>query len=245
MRLLIVLFLLSFSMTGYSQTYEYEPVANKAEYWISKFAPRRDMDDLMKWSEDYIDFMSGKEEFENVNSSIMVPYFINDVNSADFIWLDIYPNSTEQYAAMEELVKNGGDLNNNWPGNNVRVLSAWQWEISNSPAIEDSNGIVEYQDCMLREVASLRTAFDGYKNFASISQEAGSSMGMKMIFNESGSEGDSDYVFTIWNSSISKYGSDLDTYVNELNGTPWNKNHGDWAICKNSRTFTSIPIMIP
>ena len=67
----------------------------------------------------------------------------------------------------------------------MRVLSAWQWEISNSPAIEDSNGIVEYQDCMLREGASLRTAFDGYKNFASISQEAGSSMGMKMIFNES------------------------------------------------------------
>ena len=81
MRLLIVLFLLFFSMTGYSQTYEYDPVANKAEYWISKFAPRRDMDDLMKWSEDYIDFMSGKEEFENVNSSIMVPYFINIVNT--------------------------------------------------------------------------------------------------------------------------------------------------------------------
>ena len=128
---------------------------------------------------------------------------------------------------------------------NVRVLSSWQWEISNSPSIADSNGIVEYQDCMLRDGASLRAAFDGYKNFASMSQEAGSSMGMKMIFNESGSEGDSDYVFTIWNSSISKYGSDLDTYVNELNGTPWNKNHGDWAICKNSRTFTSIPIMIP
>ena len=94
----------------------------------------------MKWSEDYIEFTNDRARFENINSSIMVPYFTNDVSSADFIWLDIYPNSTEQYAAMEELVKNGGDLSSKWPGNNVRVLSSWQWEISNSP-IADGNGI--------------------------------------------------------------------------------------------------------
>ena len=97
-----------------------------------------------------------------------------------------------------------------------------------------------------RAVASTRDlSFDLISILGNVDFGSKSDMGMKMIFNESGSEGDSDYVFTIWNSSISKYGSDLDTYVNELNGTPWNKNHGDWAICKNSRTFTSIPIMIP
>ena len=130
MRIIILLIGLSFPLIGSAQTYEHEPVANKAEYWISKFAPRRDMDDLMKWSEDYIEFTNDRAGFENINSSIMVPYFTNDVSSADFIWLDIYPNSTEQYAAMEELVKNGGDLSSKWPGNNVRVLSSWQWELS-------------------------------------------------------------------------------------------------------------------
>ena len=64
MRIIILLIGLSFPLIGSAQTYEHEPVANKAEYWISKFAPRRDMDDLMKWSEDYIEFTNDRAGFE-------------------------------------------------------------------------------------------------------------------------------------------------------------------------------------
>ena len=60
MRILTVLIALSFATIGYAQTYQHEPVVNKAEYWVSKFAAGKDMNDLLEWSEDYLKFIEGK-----------------------------------------------------------------------------------------------------------------------------------------------------------------------------------------
>ncbi|MDE0743908.1 MAG: hypothetical protein OSB24_08485 [Woeseiaceae bacterium] len=245
MRILILLIGLSFSALGTAQTYQYEPVVNKAEYWVSKFAAGKDMNDLLDWSKDYLKFTEGKAAFANVNSSIMTPYYTGDVNAVDFVWLDIYPNSTDQYAALEELVTNGAATSAKWPGNNVRVISSWQWQISDSPIGDDAYGMVHYQDCSLKENVTLRDAFDAYKNFAAQAKAAGDTMGRKMIFSESGSNPSFDYVYTLWNSSISKYGADSDTYVSQLMGTAEDKVLDDISTCVNGRTYTSIPVSQP
>jgi hypothetical protein len=245
MKILTVLIALSFTTIGYAQTYQHEPVANKAEYWVSKFAAGKDMNDLLEWSEDYLKFTEGKAAFANVNSSIMIPYYTSDVNAVDYVWLDIYPNSTEQYAALEELVTNGAAISAKWPGNNIRVISTWQWEISDSPIGDAANGMVRYQDCTLKEGVTSRDAFDAYKNFAARAKAAGDTMGRKMIFSESGSNQSFDYVYTLWNSSISKYGTDSDIYVSQLLGTAEDKVLDDISTCANGRTYTSIPVSQP
>ncbi len=245
MRIITAILLVTIGSAGYSQTYQYEPSANKAEYWISKFTARKDMDDLMDWSEDFIEFTKDKAAFANVNSSIMTPYFTSDVNALDFVWLDIYPNSSQQHAAIEEMVTNGQELSAEWPANNLRVISSWQWEISNSLIDGEANGMVHYQDCTLKEGVTLRDAFDAYKNFADKAKAAGDTMGRKMIFPESGNNIDFDYVYTLWNSSITKYGSDSDIYVNQLYGSPEDKVLDDISVCKNGRTYVSTPVIVP
>ena len=245
MRILTVLIALSFATIGFAQTYQHEPVVNKAEYWVSKFAAGKDMNDLLEWSEDYLKFTEGKAAFANVNSSIMIPYYTSDINAVDYVWLDIYPNSTKQYAALEELVTNGAAISAKWPGNNISVISAWQWEISDSPIGDSTNVIVRYQDCTLKEGVTSRDAFDAYKNFAARAKAAGDTMGRKMIFPESGNNQSFDYIYTLWNSSISKYGTDSDIYVSQLFGTAEDQVLDDISTCANGRTYTSIPVSQP
>jgi hypothetical protein len=56
MRKLLIL-ILAFSTFLVAEDYKYEPVANKAEYFMGKFNKNKDMDDLLKWGDKFVDWM--------------------------------------------------------------------------------------------------------------------------------------------------------------------------------------------
>ena len=60
MRKLLIL-ILAFSTFLVAEDYKYEPVANKAEYFMGKFNKNKDMDDLLKWGDKFVDWMESRK----------------------------------------------------------------------------------------------------------------------------------------------------------------------------------------
>ena len=222
---------------------KHEPVANKAEYYIGSFNDRKDMDDLMKWASNHQDWLNGSELYDSMATSILVPYFINDTSRHDVVWLNIWPSSTEQYAGLENWLKNGGSQLSKLPITNSQVVDTWQWAVS-EPEGEGSVGMVRYSDCKLKDGVTGLEAFNEIKEFAIAARAKGDNLGRKMIFpSAGGTEGDYDYVYALYANNASELGSGADLYWDKINGS-----EEDLALnevidsCSNYRTYSSMQI---
>ena len=69
--------------------YKYEPEANKAEYYIGTFNKGKDMEDLVEWHDETVDWMSDKgDTYKNMTTAILQPYFHSDMSAQDVVWVN-------------------------------------------------------------------------------------------------------------------------------------------------------------
>lgn len=247
MRHLLVILIAFYSAFTFAQeTMEHEPVANKAEYYVSSFNPRKDIDDLMDWAADFEAWQNESGLYDSMSTSLLVPYFISDTSQHDLVWLNIWPSSTEQYAGLDHWLNNGGKLLSKLPVTNSQVVDTWQWAIS-EPEGESSIGMVRYSDCKMKEGVSGRQAFNAYKNFAIAAKEKGDNLGRKMIFpSAGGTEGDYDYVYALYANQASALGAGADLYWSAINGSDEDIALGEVIeSCSNYRTYSSMDIKAP
>ena len=116
---------------SYADVDMYEPVANKAEYYLGSFNKGKDIDDLIEWSEDFIDWQERKASgtYDSMLSVLLVPYFHNNLNAADTVWLNIWPDATSQFKGLEFWLANGASLLSELPSTNSQVVDTAQWPI--------------------------------------------------------------------------------------------------------------------
>jgi len=238
-----IIFLLAALCSAFSyaqESYKHEPVANKAEYFVSTFNQRKDMGDLLKWAADFEDWQAKSGLYDSMSTSLLVPQYIQNTAAADVVWLNIWPTSTAHYKGLENWLVNGGELMSKLPVTNSQVIDTAQWPIS-APEGEGTIGMVRYSDCKLKEGVSGRQAFDAYKEFAIAAKEKGDNLGRKMIFPAAGgTQGDYDYVYSLYANKVSELGEASDLYWAEINGSD-----EDVALnevvesCTNSRMYSS------
>ena len=80
--------------------YKYQPIPNKAEYYVDKFKPGKDFEDLLKWGEDLVKWTSKHSIYDNWQPVLFMPYFNSNSQSLDSVFLGIWPNATEQYIGL-------------------------------------------------------------------------------------------------------------------------------------------------
>ena len=150
---LFLLVALCSAFTYAQESYKHEPVANKAEYFVSTFNQRKDMGDLLKWAADFEDWQAKSGLYDSMSTSLLVPQYIQNTAAADVVWLNIWPTSTAQYKGLENWLVNGGELMSKLPVTNSQVIDTAQWPIS-APEGEGTIGMVRYSDCKLKEGVS-------------------------------------------------------------------------------------------
>ena len=238
------IFLLAFSLMTMPTTihaqdeYKYEPVPNKAEYYVEKFKPNKDFEDLLKWGDQLVKWTSNHSIYDNWQPVVFMPYFNSDSQSHDSVFLGIYPNATEQYIGLDYWVKNGTDLLKKSPTIPVRAIDTWQWPIS-SPNDDMEVGAVRFSDCKMKEGVTGRQVFDAYKDFAIAARSTGDNLGRKMIFPVSGAiEGDYDYVYSLYARTVAELGAGSDNYWANINGSDEDNALGELIdACSNSRIY--------
>jgi len=156
--------------------YKYEPIPNKAEYYVDKFKPGKDFEDLLKWGDQLVKWTSNYPIYDNWQPVVFMPYFNSDSQSLDSVFLGIWPNATEQYIGLDYWVKNGTDLLKKAPTIPVQAIDTWQWPIS-SPEGEMEVGAVRFSDCKMKEDVTGRQVFDAYKDFAIAARSKGDNLG--------------------------------------------------------------------
>ena len=69
--------------------YKYEPIPNKAEYYVDKFKPGKDFEDLLKWGDQLVKRTSNYPIYDNWQPVVFMPYFNSDSQSLDSVFLGI------------------------------------------------------------------------------------------------------------------------------------------------------------
>ena len=217
--------------------FKYEPVANKAEYYVDKLKPGKDFEDLLKWGEQLVKWTSDHSIYDNWQPVIFMPYFNSNSQSHDSVFLGLWPNASEQYIGLDYWVKNGTALLAKAPTIPVRAIDTWQWPIS-SPEGEPNVGAVRFADCKMKEGTTARQLFDAYKDFAIAARSTGDNLGRKMIFPASGAvEGDYDYVYSLYAQNVAALGAASDNYWANINGSEEDKALG--ALIDSCLLYTS------
>ena len=234
---------ITFCIGAIAQEYKYEPVSNKAEYYISKFKGFSSYADYRQWGMDAIEITNQTNKFENMEIVLFTPLYNSDMSRHDVIWLSLWPNATAQFAALEWWVKNGSSHMSKLPVENVQVIDTWQWPIS-SPEGEMDIGAVRFSRCKLKDNITPRTAFDAYKDFAAAAKEQGDNLGRKMIFPASGgTEGDYDFVYSLYARNVAELGAAADNYWENINGSDADLALGEVIEgCSNYSTYTTDKI---
>lgn len=242
-KLIIGLSILVAGITHAQDSFKYEPVANKAEYYVSTYNDRKDMGDYLKWADDFKEYLAKSDVYDSMQSVILVPYFHQNLQAADSVWLNIWPSATKQFAGAQHWLQNGSSILSKLPVTNSQAVDTYQWAIS-VPDEEGGNGMVRFADCTLKEGVSEREAFDAYKDFAKAAKAKGDNLGRKMIFPSSGATSDDfDYVYSLYSSTVSELGSGADNYWENINGSK-----EDIALdaiiesCTNTRTYATMSI---
>lgn len=236
---LLVFGLISFpAVVSAQDEFKYEPVANKAEYYVDKLKPGKDFEDLLKWGEQLVKWTSDHSIYDNWQPVIFMPYFNSNLQSHDSVFLGLWPNASEQYIGLDYWVKNGTALLAKAPTIPVRAIDTWQWPIS-SPEGEPNVGAVRFADCKMKEGTTARQLFDAYKDFAIAARSTGDNLGRKMIFPASGAvEGDYDYVYSLYAQNVAALGAASDNYWANINGSEEDKALGALIdSCSNNRTY--------
>ena len=236
---LLVFSLISFpAVVSAQDEFKYEPVANKAEYYVDKLKPGKDFEDLLKWGEQLVKWTSDHSIYDNWQPVIFMPYFNSNSQSHDSVFLGLWPNASEQYIGLDYWVKNGTALLAKAPTIPVRAIDTWQWPIS-SPEGEPNVGAVRFADCKMKEGTTARQLFDAYKDFAIAARSTGDNLGRKMIFPASGAvEGDYDYVYSLYAQNVAALGAASDNYWANINGSEEDRALGALIdSCSNNRTY--------
>ena len=242
MRKLLIL-ILAFSTFLIAEDYKYEPVANKAEYFMGKFNKNKDMDDLLKWGDKFVDWMDDKSAWDSMQTAVFTPYFSDDMQRVDYVWLNLRPSSSEQYGAIDQWLREGGSMMSSLPVTNERVVDVWQWAISAPDGEPGENGFVRFTECTLKEGVTMRKAFDVYMDFAKKAKSTGDNMGRKMMFPSSGmGEYDFDYIYSLYANSPAAYGKDVDNFGENLSGTPEVEALDATSECTNGRSYSTVRI---
>ena len=236
----VYILIVSFSTLLLAEEYDFEPVTNKAEYYSGNFNKGKDMNDLYKWAEKFVQWTEEREVWGEMETVIFTPYYSSDLQATDFVWLNLHPNSTSQYRTVENWAKEGGKIFSTIPITNTRVSEVAQWPIS-SPDVEISDiGFVRFTDCSLKEGITMRKAFDVYKRFAIKAKSTGDTMGRKMLMAPVGvGDIDFDFVYSLYANSPSEYGKNVDNFGENLRGTPEAEALSTISECGNGRSFTT------
>ena len=224
--------------------YKYEPEANKAEYYIGTFNKGKDMEDLVKWHDKTVDWMSDKgDTYKNMTTAILQPYFHSDMSAQDVVWVNTWPNPSEQFAGLEGWITGGGgELLESLPVTNSRQVDTWQWLVSKpSPSSVGDMMYATYADCSLEEGYDMRKVYDLYKDFAIYAQSQGDTVGRKLIVPDAGLKFDDgvDFIRLMYTSSISERGSNADLYFSKIGDSQASKNLKGFS-CNNARSYFGL-----
>ena len=239
----LLILILTFSAFITAEEYKYDPVSNKAEYFSGKFNKNKDMEDLLSWGEKFVDWMEDKSAWDSMETVVFTPYFSDDMQRADYVWLNLWPSSGEQYNAIDQWLKEGGSMMKSLPVTNQRVVDVWQWAISSPDGEIGENGFVRFTECTLKEGITMRKAFDTYMDFAKKAKSTGDNMGRKMMFASSGAGiYDYDYVYSLYGNTPAEYGQNVDNFGKNLMGTPEVEALDEISDCNNGRSFSTVRI---
>ena len=105
-------------------------------------------------------------------------------------------------------------------------------------------GAVRFSRCKLKDDVTPKTAFDAYKDFAAAAKEQGDNLGRKMIFPASGgTEGDYDFVYSLYARNVAELGAAADNYWENINGSDADLALGEVIEgCSNYSTYTTDKI---
>ena len=204
--MLAVCLLLVPAITYAQDEYKYQPVPNKAEYYVDKFKPGKDFEDLLKWGDQLVKWTSKHSIYDNWQPVVFMPYFNSNSQALDSVFLGIWPNATEQYVGLIIGSKIGAELLKKAPTTPVQAIDTWQWPIS-SPEGDMEVGAVRFSDCKMKDAiyvdkCLMHTKILIYPNLK------GDNLGRKMIFPGSGAtEGDYDYVYSLYARTVAELGA--------------------------------------
>lgn len=228
-----------------AQENKYEPVANKAEYYALKYLPGKDYSDLKNWVlENQKKVLSKTDAFDNFEVVLFTPQFGSDLTSHDAVFLGLWPSATEMYKGMGYWIKNGGSQAAKIPVATVQAVDTWQWAIS-APEGERDIGAVRFADCKMKEGVNGNQVFDAYKDFAIAAKKTGDNLGRKMIFPGPGAtEGDYDYVYSLYARTVEELGSGADNYWQNINGSKEDQALNELIeSCSNYRIYITEQIL--
>ena len=241
--------ILAFAMTPFifSQEdieYKYEPDANKAEYYIGSYNKGKDLDDLIAWYGKFAKFADKQgDTYNGMTVGILQPYFHNDLNDHDVMWVNNWSSPSEQFKGLEVwMTKGGAMLLESLPVTNSQVVDTWQWVISEPSSMDPGNMMyATYSACSLEEGYTMRKVYDLYKDFAIYAASQGDTLGRKMIVPDAGHslpEG-VDFIRLMFSSSISERGTNAELFYEKINGSQANKDLKGFA-CSNANSYVGF-----
>ena len=244
--LYIIPFFFSLSIFAQEQEYKYEPVSNKAEYYIGSFNKGKDLEDLIDWYEDFADWAEDQgDTYDSMTVAILTPYFNNDLSTHDTMWVNTWPSPVEQYAGLDKWMKEGQDLLKDLPSTNSAVIDTWQWVLSEPREMKPGNMMAAvYSECYLNEGVNMRMVYDLYKDFAIFAQENGDTVGRKLIVPSSKTTSDADFHRLLYTSSVAEMGTNAALFWDKLSDSEAAKAMEGWE-CKNAVEYMGMAMRTP
>ena len=92
--LLLVPFLFSIISFAQDSEYKYEPIVNKAEYYIGTYNNGKDLDDMVMWYKKFADWAEDQGDvYDTMTVALLTPYFNSDLSAVDVVWVNNWPSS--------------------------------------------------------------------------------------------------------------------------------------------------------
>ena len=247
--LLLLPFLFSIGSFAQDAEKRYEPVVNKAEYYIGSYKNGKDLDDMVMW---YNKFAAWAEDqgdvYDGMTVALLTPYFNNDMSALDVVWVSNWPSPVEQFKGLETWVTGGGDkLLKSLPSKNSSQVDAWQWTISDPAELGVGDLMyATYSDCSNSDGYNNNSVYDLYMDFANMVKEDGDTIGRKMIVPNAGRalpEG-VDFIRLMYTASISETGANQALYDDNFKDRQETKDLQASFSCTNARTYTGLVMRV-
>ena len=248
--LLLVPFLFSITSFAQDSEYKYEPVENKAEYYIGTYNNGKDLDDMVMWYKKFADWAEDQGDvYDTMTVALLTPYFNSDLSAVDVVWVNNWPSSVEQFKGLETWVTGGGDkLLRTLPSTNSEQVDAWQWTISDPAEFGVGDMMyATYSDCSNAEGVNNNNVYDLYMDFAKMVKKDGDTIGRKMIVPNAGRalpEG-VDFIRLMYTASISETGVNQALYNDKFADRQETKDLQASFTCTNARTYTGLVMRAP
>ena len=245
MKLLLSISLL-FSFSIFADNHDSDDSQwNVAEYYVSAFKDGKDMDDMMKWAEKWNAWANETDDLKDYTAALLVPYYHSGEQPHDFVWVGLSPNPEAHFKGNDHWFNNGGKLLaelNKILVTGLQTTYTWQRNVTQTPSGQASYAV--YSDCTLGEDVTADAFYEAYVAYAEAAKKLGDIAGRKMIFPASGgTEGDYDFVYSLYARNVAELGAAADNYWENINGSD-----ADLALseviegCSNYSTYTTDKI---